>query len=141
MLSITNSKVVIPPFSVLRILSFFGAWENKIRLGLELWCFTPPSTIFQLYRGVQLYWWRKPEDSEKTTDLSQVTHKLYHIMLYTSIWSGFELTTSVYAVVASGRIVFLCIFFRMWYLLYMICISVINSPCIILIVLSFFVFQ
>ena len=28
-------------------------------------------------------------------DLSQVTDKLYHIMLYTSPWSRFELTTSV----------------------------------------------
>jgi hypothetical protein len=31
----------------------------------------------------------------KTTDLSQVTDKRYHIKLYTSPWSRFELTTSV----------------------------------------------
>jgi hypothetical protein len=82
---IMHCSFSLPFFLVLVRFSYLFVW----------WCLTPLLTIFQLYSGGQFYWWRKSEDPEKTTVVSQVTYKLYHIMLYTSPWSRFELTTSV----------------------------------------------
>ena len=87
---------MIPQHTLVALLCTTVNLNNTKMFFLFVWWWLMPfSTIFQLYCRGQIYWWRKTEDPVKTTDLSQVTDKLYHIMLYTSPWSRIEFTTSV----------------------------------------------
>ena len=60
-----------------------------------LWCLTPLPTIFQLYCGGQFYCWMKLEYPKKTSDLLLINDKFNHLTLYTSPWTGIELTSLV----------------------------------------------
>jgi hypothetical protein len=46
----------------------------------------PLSTIFQLYHGGQFYWWRKPENPEKTT---KTGGNIYDYSMYSMVNIGF----------------------------------------------------
>jgi hypothetical protein len=80
--------------------------SQEITIGLGLWCLMPLSTIFQLYRGGQLYWLRKRIPRRKSLTCRKsltIFITLYWIQL---AWAGFEFTMLV--VIRHGVIVISC---------------------------------
>ena len=89
-------------FNIADLVILFCKWNcsksamDQVRLN-DILCFHWTSRLCLMPLTTVISWQSilVLEDPEKTTDLSQVTDRLYNIMLYTLPWSRFELTTSV----------------------------------------------
>jgi hypothetical protein len=73
----------------------------KHKLLFDWWCLRQLSTIFQLYGGGQFYWWKKLEDPEKTTDLSQVTNKAFFVIFLGKSTASIPFSMILYVFIGS----------------------------------------
>ena len=80
----------------------FIDWGNAVvrpsisRDGLVVWCLAPLSTIFQLYRGGQFYWWRKPEDPKNHRPAASHWQTLSHNVVHLALSGSRTHTISVF---------------------------------------------
>ena len=80
--TVTSVSVSVLPWKTYKIkknckyythkLHKYDSYQFERIVGLGLMCLTHISTIFQLYHGGQLYWWKKSLFPYKTTDLPQL---------------------------------------------------------------------
>ena len=80
-------------------------------------------TTFKKYSVAVLLLWQKLENSEKSTDLSQVTDKLYHIILC----RVHPTMNGVQAHNLSGARIYIVERIRIWYFLALSCVARFNA--------------
>jgi hypothetical protein len=80
---LSNMKDHLHPKGLAPISYYYIGWFG-------LWCLMPLSTIFQLYRGSQFYWWRKSEYPIFNLSYIANEHLLFYLINYELLSYSFK---------------------------------------------------